>query len=179
MNRQLNCMVSRAGDTAGTLAEELVLHGFIHTLDSSLIQVNNYIHQRSSNNYIIISSMWEELWHTQVVSDIFIFILLLTWDVGHSFVTPEYSTVYFVETSRGYEGHIRFAFLRVPKRAVLHTNISIRKNDNYFSIESFLFCLRNVYSLGNARCCVHQVWVQQCDANTAGCDSSVRIVLHF
>ena len=57
MNRQLNCMVSRAGDTAGTLAEELVLHGFIHTLDSSLIQVNNYIRHRSSNYYIIISSM--------------------------------------------------------------------------------------------------------------------------
>ena len=39
MNRQLNCMISRSGDSAGTLAEELVLHGFIHTLDSSLIQV--------------------------------------------------------------------------------------------------------------------------------------------
>jgi len=38
MNRQLNCMISRSGDSAGTLAEELVLHGFIHTADSSLIQ---------------------------------------------------------------------------------------------------------------------------------------------
>ena len=41
MNRQLNCMISRSGDSAGTLAEELVLHGFIHTLDSSLIQVTS------------------------------------------------------------------------------------------------------------------------------------------
>ena len=41
MNRQLNCMISRSGDSAGTLAEELVLHGFIHTADSSLIQVTS------------------------------------------------------------------------------------------------------------------------------------------
>jgi len=34
MNRQLNCMISRSDDTPQLLAEELVLHGFIHYMDS-------------------------------------------------------------------------------------------------------------------------------------------------
>ena len=39
MNRQLNCMISRSGDSPQLLAEELVQHGFIHTMDSCAIQV--------------------------------------------------------------------------------------------------------------------------------------------
>ena len=39
MNRQLNCMISRSGDSPQVLAEELVQHGFIHTMDSCAIQV--------------------------------------------------------------------------------------------------------------------------------------------
>ena len=39
MNRQLNCFIARPTDTPLLLAEELVQHGFIHTMDSSLIQV--------------------------------------------------------------------------------------------------------------------------------------------
>jgi len=38
MNRQLNCMISRVSDSAQLLAEELVMHGFIHTMDSLAIQ---------------------------------------------------------------------------------------------------------------------------------------------
>ena len=58
MNRQLNCMISRSGDSAGTLAEELVLHGFIHTLDSSLIQVTSGVGgegQGYKNTFITLS----------------------------------------------------------------------------------------------------------------------------
>ena len=39
MNRQLNCFIARPPDTPLLLAEELVQYGFIHTSDSSLIQV--------------------------------------------------------------------------------------------------------------------------------------------
>ena len=39
MNRQLNCFIARPPDTPLLLAEELVQYGFIHALDSSLIQV--------------------------------------------------------------------------------------------------------------------------------------------
>ena len=39
MNRQLNCMISRSDDSPQLLAEELVLHGFIHYMDSCAIQV--------------------------------------------------------------------------------------------------------------------------------------------
>ena len=43
MNRQLNCFIARPTDTPLLLAEELVQHGFIHTMDSSLIQVITWL----------------------------------------------------------------------------------------------------------------------------------------
>ena len=43
MNRQLNCFIARPTDTPLLLAEELVQHGFIHTMDSSLIQVTTVL----------------------------------------------------------------------------------------------------------------------------------------
>jgi len=51
MNRQLNCMISRDSDSAQLLAEELVLHGFIHTMDSLAIQqmLETTFHKYESN----------------------------------------------------------------------------------------------------------------------------------
>ena len=66
MNRQLNCMISRSDDTPQLLAEELVLHGFIHYMDSCAIQVQwplhfNILEILNLKNQKIIGSDWDNV----------------------------------------------------------------------------------------------------------------------
>ena len=53
MNRQLNCMISRSGDSAGTLAEELVLHGFIQKRLAEKIEHSIHDYSQIKNLYPI------------------------------------------------------------------------------------------------------------------------------